>query len=353
MRPRGRPVHGNQRRGSAGHLIGDRSFRPRIDSREKVLGSTRYAADVNVPMNGLLHARLVLSLYAHARSRLVDRSAALAVPGVVAVLTRTTCPSRARRDADVTPLARDHAVLAGQPVAIVVAKPIGRRRRRRRGGGRVEPLPMAVDTELSMVIDATLTGPDRTERPRTASSNPHTRRSAARSPSCRRAVGERRRQALASQGRCRRRSRRIRRCGRGPFRDGLGLPGLHRATGRDGLGRAVGRARRLEHTPRASLYTRTELAKIFGLPVNKVRSGRPLGGGYEDDALNEPLVAGAALAVRRPVQLVITRREDFAMTRTPPGLGLRGPPWGPIGTATDWPQARMVFDRRLFRVDPR
>jgi CO/xanthine dehydrogenase Mo-binding subunit len=39
--------------------------RARTDSNEKVRGSTRYAADM--PMVGLLHARIVPSLYAHAR----------------------------------------------------------------------------------------------------------------------------------------------------------------------------------------------------------------------------------------------------------------------------------------------
>ena len=48
---------------------------PRLDSREKVLGATRYAADV--PVAGLLHARLVLSVYAHARINRIDTSTAL------------------------------------------------------------------------------------------------------------------------------------------------------------------------------------------------------------------------------------------------------------------------------------
>ena len=41
--------------------------RPRPDSGDKVLGLTRYAADR--PVTGLLHARIVPSLYAHARIR--------------------------------------------------------------------------------------------------------------------------------------------------------------------------------------------------------------------------------------------------------------------------------------------
>ena len=45
-----------------------------------------------------------------------------------------------------------------------------------------------------------------------------------------------------------------------------------------------------------------------------------LGGGFGAKILLiEPLVAGAALALRRPVRLVLTRREDFAMANPAPG----------------------------------
>ena len=84
-------------------------------------GATRYAADLPVP--GILHARLVLSTEAHARIAAIDTEAARAVPGVVAVLTAADlpvspdAPGRAGE-----PLARDEVVFAGQPVAMVVAE---------------------------------------------------------------------------------------------------------------------------------------------------------------------------------------------------------------------------------------
>ena len=52
----------------------------RQDGADKVMGRTRYAGDL--PLIGLLHARLVHSPYAHARIVNIDTSAALAVPGV-------------------------------------------------------------------------------------------------------------------------------------------------------------------------------------------------------------------------------------------------------------------------------
>src|SRR4051812_31893252 len=96
---------------------------PRLDSREKVVGSTRYAADVTIPVPGLLHARLVLSPYAHATINSIDVSAALAVPGVVAVLTANDLPIKNFEDMRMfQPLAGREAVFAGQPVAMVVAE---------------------------------------------------------------------------------------------------------------------------------------------------------------------------------------------------------------------------------------
>ncbi len=100
-------------------VIGSRM--PRIDGRAKATGATRYAADV--PMLRLAHARIVPSLYAHAAIRGIDASAALALPGVIAVLRADDLPivgsGEARRYA---PIARDEAVFAGQPVALVVAE---------------------------------------------------------------------------------------------------------------------------------------------------------------------------------------------------------------------------------------
>ncbi|MGH3126445.1 MAG: xanthine dehydrogenase family protein molybdopterin-binding subunit, partial [Gaiellaceae bacterium] len=95
--------------------------RPRIDAPEKVTGATRFAADGFV--NGLLHARPVLAIEPHARIRGFDTDAALAVPGVVAVLTATDLPlATTGTDRTSEPLAREEVVFAGQPVALVIAE---------------------------------------------------------------------------------------------------------------------------------------------------------------------------------------------------------------------------------------
>ena len=58
---------------------------PRQDGPDKVTGRARYAGDQTLP--GMLYARLVTSPYAHALILNIDTSAALSVPGVVAVFT--------------------------------------------------------------------------------------------------------------------------------------------------------------------------------------------------------------------------------------------------------------------------
>ncbi len=94
----------------------------RQDGYDKVVGRTRYAGDLTFA--GLLHARLVLSPYAHARIVNIDISAAVEVPGVKAVYTSQTlgvsnpeANSRAQ-----SPLASKEVLWSGHPVAIVLAE---------------------------------------------------------------------------------------------------------------------------------------------------------------------------------------------------------------------------------------
>ena len=65
-----------------------------------------------------------------------------------------------------------------------------------------------------------------------------------------------------------------------------------------------------------AFVSRSELARAYGLPLDRIRIiAEPLGGAFGGKfALVEPLAAGAALALRRPVRLVMTRQEDFAAT---------------------------------------
>src|SRR5579884_505404 len=143
----------------------------RQDGPDKVTGRARYAADRG--LQGMLYARLVHSPYGHARILGIDTSAALAVPGVVAVYTAETLGfvqanplSRAQ-----TPLARQEALWCGQPVAVVVGETEAVAED---GVAAVEvdyePLPAIVDPEAAIRPDSP---PARVNKPVAAEGGGH------------------------------------------------------------------------------------------------------------------------------------------------------------------------------------
>ena len=66
----------------------------------------------------------------------------------------------------------------------------------------------------------------------------------------------------------------------------------------------------------APFATRDSLAKLFGLPTERIRvRTAPLGGAFGGKMMIiEPLVCSAVLALKRPVRLALTRSEDIAAT---------------------------------------
>lgn len=94
-----------------------------VDGRQKITGNARYTHDLKLP--GMLHARLVPSLFAHANLRGIDTSAALEREGVVAVLTAEDMPDIPPSTRYLLLLARERVMFAGQPVALVLAEDEG------------------------------------------------------------------------------------------------------------------------------------------------------------------------------------------------------------------------------------
>src|SRR5947209_19458426 len=86
----------------------------RLEGREKVSGATRYTADLELA--GLHHVHLVLSPLASATIRGIDTAAALAVAGVVDVVTGRDLPELEVAGPDL-PLAVGRVFYVGQPVA--------------------------------------------------------------------------------------------------------------------------------------------------------------------------------------------------------------------------------------------
>ena len=109
--------------------VGTRPLRP--DGVDKVTGRARYGADVSAP--GMLIGRVLRSPHAHARILNIDTSAAEALDGVKAVVTRDDFPELAKGvavegegeqlvyDVSCNVMAREKALYEGHAVAAVAA----------------------------------------------------------------------------------------------------------------------------------------------------------------------------------------------------------------------------------------
>jgi xanthine dehydrogenase molybdenum-binding subunit len=96
---------------------------PRPDAVDKVTGKGIYADDLYV--EGMLHARALRSAHPHARLVSVDISQALALPGVVTVLTAADIPGRKDcgvHDIDWPVLCYDKVRYVGDAIALVAAE---------------------------------------------------------------------------------------------------------------------------------------------------------------------------------------------------------------------------------------
>ena len=320
--------------------------RPRIDAPDKVTGATRFAADGHV--HGLLHARLVLADVAHALVTGVDKDKALAEPDVVAVLTAADLPIEAGGvDRTAEPLARREVVFAGQPVAIVVAEsaaaaedavelvsvtyetldavvdveramtpgaPLARTAEDDEAGGDLESIHAGVDKggedeeeDLSGNVLDTITRKEGDAAAALAASD---------------VVVE------------------------GTFR----TPWVYQAYIEPQVATAwlePSGTLVVSTSTQGSFVTQRELARAFGLPLDRIRVvAEPLGGAFGGKfALMEPLVAGAALALGRPVRLALTRDEDFQATNPASAQVTRLKIGGRKDGTLTAIEARMIVDR--------
>jgi CO/xanthine dehydrogenase Mo-binding subunit len=92
---------------------------PRVDGVEKVTGKAKFSGDLDIP--GMLHGKILRRPYPHARILTIDSSKAKALPGIAAVLTAADI-------SDLDPYYNGRPVIAlqkvrsvGEPVAAVAA----------------------------------------------------------------------------------------------------------------------------------------------------------------------------------------------------------------------------------------
>ena len=87
------------------------------DVHGKVTGKAKYAEDFRA--EGMVFCKLLLSPMPHARVRNIDTSAALALPGVLGVLTAADVP---QLPAPAEPILTNEPMWIGQPIVAVAAE---------------------------------------------------------------------------------------------------------------------------------------------------------------------------------------------------------------------------------------
>ena len=290
------------------------SGRRRQEGGEKVTGTTRFTADLELP--GLLFVQLVLSPFASARIENVETSAARQAAGVIDVITAADLGLDAAGPG--SPLAVEQVFYAGQPVVAVVAESES-------AAADAASLVEVVYEELRPVADALTATGDRAprvleeneeaseedasihgasaaedsapdQRPRNVSGVAHLRRGDA-------AAALRSADVVIT----------------GNYR----IAGAHHSF----LEPHVSMARPepdgglvIWSPTQGPFVVRDSIAELLDLPPHKVRVvPMPVGGGFGGKVeLLEPLVALIAMHVRRPVRLALARSQEFVVGHPAP-----------------------------------
>ena len=311
----------------------------RIEGLEKITGAVRYTEDLQLP--GTLHARLVLSPHPHARVTRLPRDVALAVAGVTAVVTEEDLPDPVESRL----LAADgEAVYTGQPIAVVLAETESAAADAAEylaAEMAYEILPAVLDPHQAMRPGAPLVSRDMKED----------EEGAAHASVDVKGTAEAKPRNVATQLK---------------FTRGDIEAGFRAA---DVIVEHTYRTSRLQqaymepHSTVAALdpvtggvtvytstqalfYVRGQVARALGLPEQQVKVvamtvGGAFGGKF---SLLEPLTAALTLVAKRPVRLVLTRRDDFLMSTPGPEAEI----WLRTGASSDGIltalAARIIYD---------
>lgn len=314
---------------------------PAPAARGVVTGTARFTLDTAMP--GLLHCVLVRSPHPQARVTSVDSTAALAVPGVVAVLSQQDSPPRRFSTARHESMAddpRDTRVFddvvrfVGQRVAAVVAETVAAAQEgSRRVVVQYEQMPAVFDPEQAMQPGAPVLHPDLTEADGVARpgsnivAEVHGNVGDVDAGFAAAAVVYE--QTYRTQ-RVQHAHLETHACIAWLDHSADAVPDLDRNADRDldrdldrdadpdqslgGMGRLT--VRSSTQTP---FLTRDALCDLFNLPRERVRVlCERVGGGFggKQEMLVEDVAALATLRTGRPVQLELTREEQFTATTT-------------------------------------
>ena len=274
-----------------------------------VRGAARYTFDV--AMDGMLHIKMLRSPHPHARIISIDKRAALAVPGVHAVLTHEDAPDRlfstarhekAWMDPDDTRMLDDVVRFVGQRIAAVIAETEAAAEEGcRRLKVEYEFLPAVFDPAQAIAPGAPVIHGDKTvehrvsNAPRNIVAETHGEFGDVAS-------------ALASAAVIYEGTFTTQRVQHAALETHGGLAWVD-ATG----------ILNIRSSTQVPFITRRDLALIFDLAPDKIRVFcERVGGGFggKQEMFVEDILALAALKTGRPVKLELTREEQFIATST-------------------------------------
>lgn len=281
----------------------------RVDARDKVTGAARFAVDFS--MAGMLHGHVVRSTRAHAAIAAISKDDALNLPGVVAVVTGDDLVGLFPRFGHIV---ADHPILAqgrvryyGEPIALVVATSAhAAADGAELMGVRYDDLPAVMTPEEATADGAPILHEEHYDTGDRSFSE---------------AQWERKRSNVAHQAQL----------GWGDVERALAeaylvvesrveFPMLYAyamepynavAAFDDGALEVIS-------TAQHPFQVRDDLARVFHVPLNRVRVRSPLiGGGYGSKSYTkvEPLAAVGAWATGRPVRVALDAEESILTTR--------------------------------------
>ncbi|HEY8701420.1 MAG TPA: molybdopterin cofactor-binding domain-containing protein [Arthrobacter sp.] len=282
-------------------------------SQAVVTGAARYTLDVPADqLKGLLHLKLLRSPHAHARVLSINTEAALKVPGVVAVFTHRDAPAQLfstaqhelyTDDPDDTRVLDDVVRFIGQRVAAVVAESVAAAEAGVRAlEAEYQELPAVFTPQEAVMpgaplvhgdkdsLTARIAGPDRNVVAELHSELGSVEGGFAAADF----IHEQTYQTQRVQH--------------------VALETHASIASVDDDGRLQVRT-----SSQVPFLARRTLCRVFGLPEEQVHvvTGR-VGGGFggKQEVLTEDIVALAAMKLGRPVQLELTRTEQFTATTT-------------------------------------
>ena len=286
---------------------------PLIEGGTKVTGRTRFINDLQLV--GMLHGRFVLSTHAHANIRAIDTSAAVAMPGVAAVITAQDLPNIEPTSRQRLMLARDRVIFAGQPVALILAETeVQAEDAAEHVYVAYDPLPAAITLEEAMADDAPLVWPG--GRPGDASEMA--------GHGVELGSGDDEGAKLSNIAKHNHFERGDVAAGFAEadvvLEQNFTLPMVHQspiethgcAIQLDSFSGEV----TVWSSTQGPFVVRQHVAEILGISDSDVRCiGTPVGGGFgSKGVLYEPLLALAARIVKRPIRLILTRYEEMVAT---------------------------------------